>query len=70
MNVIAQAVGVQGEGEAMRLSLSSNPDVAFEVIEKMRAAGQPLMTIGCDQPQDAVHAEWRGIRAPTSTMWW
>ncbi|MBK8361287.1 MAG: acetyl-CoA hydrolase [Comamonadaceae bacterium] len=46
MNVIAQAVGVQGEGEAMRLSLSSNPDVAFEVIEKMRAAGQPLMTIG------------------------
>jgi acyl-CoA hydrolase len=27
MNVIAQAVGVQGEGEAMRLSLSSNPDV-------------------------------------------
>jgi acyl-CoA hydrolase len=46
MNVIAQAVGVQGEGEAMRLSLSSNPDVIFEVVEKMREAGQPLMKIG------------------------
>ncbi len=46
MNVIAQAVGVKGEGEAMRLSLSSNPDVVFEVVEKLRAAGQPLITVG------------------------
>ncbi|MFT3666201.1 acetyl-CoA hydrolase/transferase C-terminal domain-containing protein [Piscinibacter sp.] len=46
MNVIAQAVAAKGEGEAMRLSLSSNPDVVFEVVEKLRAAGQPLITVG------------------------
>ena len=46
MNVIAQAVGAKGEGEGMRLSLSSNPDVVFEVVEKLRAAGQPLLTVG------------------------
>ncbi len=46
MNVIAQAVGVKGEGESMRLSLSSNPDVVLEVVEKLRAAGQPLVTVG------------------------
>lgn len=46
MNVIAQAIGAQGEGETLRLSMSSNPDVVFEVVEKMRAAGQPLLTVG------------------------
>ncbi len=46
MNVIAQAVAARGEGEGMRLSLSSNPDVVFEVVEKLRAAGQPLLTVG------------------------
>lgn len=46
MNVIAQAVAARGEGEAMRLSLSSNPDVVLEVVEKLRAAGQPLLTVG------------------------
>ena len=46
MNVIAQAVGAQGEGDTLRLSMSSNPDVIFEVLEKMREAGKPLMTIG------------------------
>lgn len=46
MNVIAQAVAARGEGEAMRLSLSSNPDVVIEVVEKLRAAGQPLLTVG------------------------
>ena len=46
MNVIAQAVGVRGEGESMRLSLSSNPDVVLEVVEKLRAAGKPLLTVG------------------------
>jgi len=46
MNVIAQAVGARGEGDSLRLSMSSNPDVVFEVVEKMRAAGQPLMAIG------------------------
>ena len=46
MNVIAQAVAARGEGDALRLSLSSNPDVVFEVVEKLRAAGQPLLTVG------------------------
>jgi len=46
MNVIAQAVAARGEGNALRLSLSSNPDVVFEVIEKLREAGLPLLTIG------------------------
>ena len=46
MNVIAQAVAVKGSGATMRLSMSSNPDVVFEVVEKVRAAGQPLMVIG------------------------
>ena len=46
MNLIAQAVGARGEGAALRLSLSSNPDVVLEVVEKLRAAGQPLLTVG------------------------
>lgn len=46
MNVIAQAVAARGEGDALRLSLSSNPEVTFEVVEKLRAAGQPLLTVG------------------------
>ena len=46
MNVIAQAVAVRGEGEAMRLSMSSNPDVVFEVVEKLRGAGLPLLAVG------------------------
>lgn len=46
MNVIAQAVGARGEGDTLRLSMSSNPDVIFEVLEKMREAGKPLLTIG------------------------
>lgn len=46
MNVIAQAVASRGEGAARRLSLSSNPDVVIEVVEKLRAAGQPLLTVG------------------------
>ncbi|MGL4576603.1 MAG: acetyl-CoA hydrolase/transferase C-terminal domain-containing protein [Burkholderiaceae bacterium] len=46
MNVIAQAVAARGEGEQLRLSLSSNPDVTFEVVEKIRETGQALITIG------------------------
>jgi acyl-CoA hydrolase len=46
MNVIAQAVAARGEGDGLRLSLSSNPEVTFEVVEKLRAAGQPLLTVG------------------------
>ncbi len=46
MNVIAQAVAARGEGDSLRLSLSSNPDVVFEVVEKLAQAGQPLLKIG------------------------
>ena len=46
MNVIAQAVGARQTGAGLRLSLSSNPDVAFEVIEKFRASGQPITVVG------------------------
>ncbi len=46
MNVIASAVAEQGEGETWRLSLSSNPDVAFEVVEKYAAQGLPLLKVG------------------------
>ena len=46
MNVIAQAVAAREGADGLRLSLSSNPDVTFEVVDKMRASGQPLMAIG------------------------
>ena len=45
MNVIAQAVGAQGEADDLRLSMSSNPDIVCEVVENMRAAGQPLLKV-------------------------
>jgi acyl-CoA hydrolase len=45
MNVIAQAVAARGEGEDLRLSLSSNPDVTFEVIERYAARGMPLLKV-------------------------
>ena len=46
MNVIAQAVGSQGAGADWRLSLSSNPDVSFEIVERFAALGQPLVKVG------------------------
>lgn len=46
MNVIAQAVGAKGSGAAMRLSMSSNPEVVLEAVEKVRETGQALLTIG------------------------
>ncbi|MBT9598024.1 MAG: acetyl-CoA hydrolase [Vitreoscilla sp.] len=48
MNVIAQAVAARGEtGSAeWQLSLSSNPDVTFEVTERYAAIGQPLLKVG------------------------
>ena len=45
MNVIAQAVAARGEGAARQLSLSSNPDVTAEVVEKLRADGRPLLAV-------------------------
>lgn len=46
MNVIAQAVAARGEGTDLKLSLSSNTDVTFEVVEKARTAGHALLVIG------------------------
>lgn len=46
MNLIAQAVASRGQGEDWRLSLSSNPDVTFEVVERFVALGQPLLKVG------------------------
>jgi acyl-CoA hydrolase len=48
LNVLAQAVASEGEGgPAWQLSLSSNPDVTHEMVERMAEAGQPLLTVGC-----------------------
>jgi acyl-CoA hydrolase len=46
MNVIAQAVAQRGEGEHRMLSLSSNPDVVLEVVDRFAAAGQALLKVG------------------------
>ncbi len=47
INVMAQAVAMRGHApDQARLSLSSNPDVSFEVVERMRAEGRRLLTIG------------------------
>ena len=45
MNVIAQAVGARGEGATLRLSLSSNPDIVLEVLERYARQGKPLLKI-------------------------
>ncbi len=45
MNVLAQAVAAQGEGDTMTLSLSSNPDVTFEAIETYYEHKQPLLKV-------------------------
>ncbi len=46
MNVIAQAVACRQDGEALSLSLSSNPDVILEVMEMYRASGNKITAIG------------------------
>ncbi|MBC7620969.1 MAG: acetyl-CoA hydrolase [Candidatus Saccharibacteria bacterium] len=45
MNVLAQAVAAKEQHGELMLSLSSNPDITLELIEKMRFAGQPLFTV-------------------------
>jgi acyl-CoA hydrolase len=45
MNVIAQAVAARNTPDGMKLSLSSNPDVTFEVCERYARDGQPLLKI-------------------------
>ena len=51
MNVIAQAVAEQGSGDAWQLSVSSNPDVVFEVVEKFAAQGRPLLKVAAVNQQ-------------------
>ena len=46
MNVIAQAVGAKQTEAGLRLSLSSNPDVVFEVVDRFRHDQLPLTVIG------------------------
>jgi len=46
LNVVAQAVGVKESEAGMRLSMSSNPDLSEEVIECVRASGQPVLAVG------------------------
>jgi len=46
INVLAQAVAVREDAGSLRLSLSSNPDVTREVVERQRETGNPLLTIG------------------------
>jgi acyl-CoA hydrolase len=47
MNVIAQAVAMREDAQlGTRLSLSSNPDLSFEVAERFAALGQPLVKVG------------------------
>ncbi len=45
MNVIAQAVASRGMGDGWRLSMSSNPDVVFEVVERFAQANKPLFKV-------------------------
>lgn len=46
VNLVAQAVATRGAGATQRLSLSSNPDVVLELVELMRAARRPLLSVG------------------------
>ena len=46
MNLILQAVSSQGQGESMRLSLSSNPDITHAVLQAVRASGKPILMVG------------------------
>ena len=46
INILAQAVAAKEEAGSLRLSLSSNPDVTQEVVARLRASGQALVTIG------------------------
>ncbi len=46
VNVIAQAVAAHEEDGKLTLSLSSNPDVTFELAERQAAQGKPLLKVG------------------------
>jgi acyl-CoA hydrolase len=46
LNVIAQAVAEREQDGERQISLSSNPDVVQEVVERYAEAGKPLLCIG------------------------
>jgi len=46
MNVMAQAVASKEDESGLHLSLSSNPDVVMEVMEKFRADGRKITAVG------------------------
>ena len=46
VNVLAQAVAANGNSATQTISLSSNTDLTFELVEKARTAGRSLMVIG------------------------
>ncbi|MEI8157279.1 MAG: acetyl-CoA hydrolase/transferase C-terminal domain-containing protein [Burkholderiales bacterium] len=46
MNVMAQAVASKDDGNGLRLSLSSNPDVVMEVMEMFRESGKKFTAVG------------------------
>lgn len=45
MNVMAQAVGAREDSNGLQLSLSSNPDVVLEVMEKFRAINHKIIAV-------------------------
>jgi acyl-CoA hydrolase len=64
-NVVAQMVARRLVDGQARYSLSSNPDTGLEVVERLRAAGRPCLTVALVHPElpymegDAeVPAEW------------
>ena len=46
MNVMAQAVAAREDAHGLQLSLSSNPDLVMEVLEKFQTSGRKIVTIG------------------------
>ena len=62
VNVLAQAVAAQGQGESLRLSLSCNTDTTAELVERVRAQpGHQLVVVGvvnsrCGAAEPGEHA--------------
>ena len=46
INVLAQAIACRHDAGTLSLSLSSNPDVTREVVERLRQSGGQLLTVG------------------------
>jgi len=46
VNVIAQAVAARDTAAGIELSLSSNPDVTFELAQRQAESGRPLLKVG------------------------